>query len=111
MSYQGIATFAERPYIATLEELEARRPDVAVVGAPWDDSTTNRPGARFGPRALRAQAYGPGTYHLDLEIEMFEHLDVVDYGDAVCAHGLTEVSHAAIQAKVGEVASAAGSSR
>ncbi|HUZ19357.1 MAG TPA: agmatinase [Acidimicrobiales bacterium] len=103
-SYQGLATFAQRPFLSEPEQLDAWRPDVAVVGAPWDGGTTNRPGARFGPRALRALAYGPGTYHLDLGIELFEALEVVDYGDALCSHGLVEPSHAAIRRRVGEVA-------
>ncbi|HOB56810.1 MAG TPA: agmatinase, partial [Rhodoglobus sp.] len=72
--------------------------------APWDDSTTNRPGARFGPRALRASAYDPGTYHLDLGIEIFDHLEVVDYGDAITSHGMWELSRAAIHERVAEVA-------
>ncbi|MGC9963437.1 MAG: arginase family protein, partial [Acidimicrobiales bacterium] len=58
-SYAGPATFAQRPLLTEPEELDRWQPDVAIVGAPWDDSTTNRPGARFGPRALRALAYGP----------------------------------------------------
>ncbi|WP_307874469.1 agmatinase [Frankia nepalensis] len=102
--FAGLATFCGRPWLETEAELLERRPDVAVVGAPFDISTTNRPGARFGPRALRAQAYDPGTFHLDLGIEIFEWLDVVDAGDAHCPHGLTEASHANIRAKVHEVA-------
>ena len=104
-SYEGPATFAGRPMLTEPEQLESWSPDVAVVGAPWDDSTTFRPGARFGPRALRAAAYGPGTFHLDLGIEIFETLEVVDYGDAHCPHGQVEASHAAIRARVGEVVS------
>jgi agmatinase len=101
----GVATFGHRPLLTDPEQLDAWRPDVAVVGAPWDDSTSNRPGARFGPRALRALTYLPGSYHLDLEIEIFDHLDVVDYGDALVANGLWEVSRAAIHDRVAEVAS------
>ena len=104
-SFQGLATFMQVPLLTEPEQLDEQRPDVAIVGAPWDGSTTNRPGARYGPRALRAAAYNPGTYHLDLEVEMFEVLDVVDYGDAVCSHGMTESSHKAIRDRVGEVAS------
>lgn len=104
-SYQGPATFAQRPLLTEPEQLDRWLPDVAVVGAPWDDSTTNRPGARFGPRALRALAYGPGTFHLDLGIELFEALEVVDYGDAICSHGMVEASHLAIHDRVAEVAS------
>lgn len=104
-SYEGISTFAQRPLLTEPEELDTWKPDVAIVGAPWDDSTTNRPGARFGPRALRALAYGPGTFHLDFGIEIFEFLEVVDFGDAHCPHGLVEVSHAAIRERVSMVAS------
>ena len=104
-SFEGLATFAQRPFLTEPEQLDAWQPDVAIVGAPFDISTTNRPGARFGPRALRAQAYFPGTYHLDLGIEIFDWLEVVDYGDAHCPHGLTEAGHANIRARVGEVAS------
>ncbi len=103
-SFQGPATFAQRPLLTEPSELDRWQPDVAVVGAPWDGSTTNRPGARFGPRALRALAYGPGTFHLDLGIEIFEGLEVVDYGDAICSHGMVEEAHAAIRARVGEIA-------
>jgi len=103
-SFQGPATFAQRPLLTEPEQLDAWQPDVAVVGAPWDDGTTNRPGARFGPRALRALAYGPGTYHLDFGLEIFETLEVVDYGDARCFHGLSEASHQSIRRRVGEIA-------
>ncbi len=102
-SYLGPATFGMRPLLTEPEQLDAWQPDVAIVGAPWDDNTTNRPGARFGPRAIRANAYDPGTYHLDLGIEIFDHLEVVDYGDAVTSHGMWELSKTAIYTRVKEV--------
>lgn len=104
-SLHGPATFGMRPFLTEPEQLDEWQPDVAIVGAPWDDSTTNRPGARFGPRALRANAYDPGTYHLDLQVEMFDHLEVIDYGDAIMSHGMWEASKNAIQKRVGEIAS------
>jgi len=104
LGYSGLPSFAGRPFLTEPEQLDAWQPDVAIVGAPFDVSTTNRPGARFGPRALRAAAYMPGTYHLDLGIEIFDWLEVVDFGDAHCPHGQTEVGHANIKARVGEVA-------
>jgi agmatinase len=104
LGFSGLATFALRPFLTEPEQLDEWQPDVAIVGAPFDISTTNRPGARFGPRALRANAYFPGTYHLDLGIEIFDWLEVVDFGDAHCPHGQTEVGHANIKARVGEVA-------
>jgi agmatinase len=103
--FGGLRTFGQRPLLTDPEQLDAWRPDVAIVGAPFDLSTTNRPGARFGPKAIRGDAYEPGTYHLDLGIEIFEHLEVIDYGDAFCPHGQTERSHANIRARVHDVAS------
>ncbi|MET0325079.1 MAG: agmatinase [Ilumatobacteraceae bacterium] len=100
----GIATFGQRPFLTSLEQLDEWQPDVAIVGAPFDVSTTNRPGARFGPRAIRATAYEPGTYHMDLGLEIFDWLEVVDFGDAHCPHGQTEVSHANIRRRVADVA-------
>ncbi len=103
--FGGLATFGQRPFLTDPDQLDAWKPDVAIVGAPFDVATTNRPGARFGPRAIRSQVYEAGTYHLDLEIEIFEHLEVVDYGDAYCPHGQTEASHANIRTRVHDVAS------
>jgi agmatinase len=102
--YQGLPTFGQRPFLTEPHELDAWSPDVAVVGAPWDGSSFHRPGARFGPRWLRAAAYTPGTYHLELEVEIFDEITVVDYGDALCSHGLVEPSHAAIAERVFAVA-------
>ncbi len=103
-TYEGLATFGGLPWIDDEDALAARHPDVAIMGAPFDISTTHRPGARFAPRALRALAYQPGTYHLDLGVEIFDWLDVVDAGDAHCPHGRTEASHDNIRAHVGAIA-------
>jgi agmatinase len=103
-AYLGPATFLKTPALTEPEELDALSPDVAIVGAPWDDSVTYRPGARFGPRAVRVANYIHPFWHLDLEVAPLEQLLVVDYGDAVCAPGLAEESHARIEERVGEVA-------
>jgi agmatinase len=103
-SYEGLATFCGLPWVSDPAELARRRPRLAVVGAPFDIATTHRPGARFGPRALRASAYHPGTYHLDLGVEIFDWLDAVDAGDAHCPHGQTERSHNNIRTRVFEIA-------
>ncbi len=103
--FLGPATFMKVPALSEPAELDQWKPDVAVVGAPWDDSTTYRPGARFGPRAVRTANYQPPTWHLDLEVAPFDVLRVVDYGDAVCNPGLPEQAHEAIRQRVHEVAS------
>jgi hypothetical protein len=56
LPYAGLVSFGHRPFLTEVEQLESWRPDVAIVGAPFDVATTNRPGARFGPRAM-APAY------------------------------------------------------
>ncbi|MBU3751843.1 MAG: agmatinase, partial [Mycobacterium sp.] len=65
LAYSGMVSFGQRPFLTEPEQLDAWQPDVAIVGAPFDIAVTNRPGARFGPRAIRATAYEPGTYHMD----------------------------------------------
>lgn len=102
--FGGLSTFGQRPFLSEPEQLDSWQPDVAVVGAPFDLHVTNRPGARFGPRAIRTQVYEPGTYHLDLGIEIFDWLEVVDFGDAYCPNGQPEVGHANIRERVGEIA-------
>ena len=103
-AFGGLSTFGQRPFLSEAEQLDSWQPDVAIVGAPFDLATSNRPGARFGPRAIRTTAYEPGTYHLDLGVEIFDWLEVVDYGDAHCPHGQPELGHANIKSKVAEVA-------
>jgi agmatinase len=86
------------------QELETRAPDVAILGAPLDEGVSYRPGARFGPRAIRQASYTQGGHSLQLGIEPFEHLDVVDTGDANVSPGDLARGHAMIFRKVLEVA-------
>lgn len=104
-SYLGPTSFAKVVQLSEPEELDLWKPDFAIVGAPWDDSTSYRPGARFGPRAVRIANYQPSEWHLDLEVAPLEDLTVVDFGDAVCQPGLVEPSHEAIRERVHEVVS------
>ena len=104
-SLGSVLTFGQRPLLTDAAQLDEWQPDVAVIGAPFDLGTTNRPGARFGPRAIRTNAYQSGTYHLGLGLEMFDWVEVVDYGDAFCPNGRTDESLANIRQRVHEVAS------
>ena len=101
--FGSVLTFAQRPLVTEPGQLAEWQPDVAILGAPFDLGTTNRPGARFGPRGVRTNAYEPGTYHLDLGIEIFDWLEVVDIGDAFCPHGMVEQSLENVKAKVASV--------
>jgi agmatinase len=108
-SYIGLPSFLKLPYVTSAQELRRLKPDIAILGAPMDMGTTIRPGARFGPRAIRlAAGYVGGSpvepmYHLGLGVAPFKHLRVVDSGDANCPPHSIEQGHAAIRQKVGEV--------
>jgi agmatinase len=64
----------------------------------------NRPGARFGPRAIRQASYfgSPNTnvYHMGLGVYPAQELQIVDFGDAICPPSSLEQSHDAIRLKV-----------
>jgi agmatinase len=76
--------------------------DVAIVGAPTDDLVSDRPGARFGPRAIRAASCPPGP-ELETKVDAFAELRIVDYGDAPVLPADPVQTQAAIEATVGEV--------
>jgi len=104
-TYVGPTTFANLPWVTDPAELRARNVDVAIVGAPFDDMVTHRPGARFGPRAIREAQYSTGSLNsLQLRVEPFEVLTVVDAGDANIVPAHWQRSHAMIYRKVREVA-------
>jgi agmatinase len=79
--------------------------DVAIVGAPTDDLVSDRPGARFGPRAIRAASCPPGP-ELETKVDAFAELRIVDYGDAPVLPADAARTHEAIEATVGEVVDA-----
>src|SRR4051794_25064651 len=101
--YAGLLTFGGAPY--TEDPAELAGVDVAVVGAPMDDLVSDRPGARFAPRAIRAASCPPGP-HLQAGVDAFAALRVVDYGDAPVMPADPSASHAAILRTVGEVVEA-----
>jgi agmatinase len=104
-TYVGPTTFMNLPWITDPAELRARNVDVAIIGAPFDDAVSHRPGARFGPRAIREAQYTSGSVHsLQLRNEPFEVLTVVDAGDANIVPAWIERAHALIHRKVREVA-------
>jgi formimidoylglutamase len=104
-TYVGSASFMKLPWITDPVELAARKPDVAIIGAPFDDAVSHRSGARFGPRAIRQAQYTSGSINsLQLDIEPFEVLDVVDAGDANIVPAWIDRAHALIYRKVHEVA-------
>ncbi len=106
LPFVGISTFAKSPYVADWDRIEA---DVAVLGAPFDFGTQWRPGARFGPRAVREAStlfsFGhAGAYdHEDDATYLDSSVRMVDLGDADIIHTKTEESHANIALGVGKI--------
>jgi agmatinase len=104
-NYTGAVTFCKRPLVDNADALIQRRADVAVLGAPFDDAVSYRPGARFGPRAIRQATYNQGGHSLQLGVQPFRVLDVVDAGDANVIPAWLDRGHAMIFRKVLQVAS------
>jgi agmatinase len=101
--YAGPLSFGGAPYTQAPEELEDA--DVAIVGAPTDDLVSDRPGTRFGPRAIRAASGSPGP-HLEAGVDAFAALRIMDFGDAPVVPADPERSHRAIEETVRHVLAA-----
>src|SRR5262249_18751379 len=101
--YAGVLSYAGLPLADDPAQLAGI--DAAIVGAPTDDLVSDRPGTRFGPRAIRSASCPPGP-HLEAGIDAFEVLRVVDYGDAAVIPADPIATHAAIERVVGEVVAA-----
>jgi len=100
-TYAGATSFMRRKYTRDLKGV-----DVVVSGVPLDTATTNRPGTRFGPRAIRAAStimawekpYG-------MDFDPFDKLAVVDYGDCFFDFGRPQTVPDAIEAHATEIIS------
>ncbi len=84
-----------------------RGAEVVIVGAPFDGGTSHRPGARFGPQAIRATDYLPhdgSRPHLALRVDALRDLVVRDAGDVEMYSGDVERSIASLEEAVHRVA-------
>lgn len=75
---------------------------MAIVGVPFDNGVTYRPGARFGPAAVRQASRLLRPYHPGLDVEPFARLQVVDAGDIACTpfdigRAIGEIQKAAVE--------------
>ncbi len=92
--YAGPSTFARLP-----ELRDVPRCDVGILGIPFDSGTSYRPGARFGPQAIRqASRHLRTQYHPDYDTEPFVEQQVADAGDVACNPFNIEQAIAQIQA-------------
>lgn len=65
--------------------------DIVIFGAPFDSTTSYRPGTRFASRTMRAESYGLETYspYQNLDLEDFK---IFDAGDLELCFGDTELA-------------------
>jgi len=99
VDFLGELSFGRRRYSRDLTGV-----DMAVVGVTFDGGTVNRPGARFGPRAIREQTslvgcYPWGPYPWDHNI--FDRHEVIDWSDVAFTTAYPERMCAAVRTQVG----------
>jgi agmatinase len=90
--FSGVRTYMRLPHGQTLEGADA-----AVYGVPFDTGTSFRPGARFGPAAIRDASIILKPYCPLTEVNIVENLSVLDYGDIDTVPGYMEDSFARIE--------------
>lgn len=103
LSFVGIPTFLKRPFTRNLENV-----DVAIVGAPLDQGVMERPGTRYGPRALRdaSQMWGQflhpehGMYDSELDQFILKNTRIIDYGDVTVVPTLIDMNLDAITREI-----------
>jgi guanidinopropionase len=74
--FAGIATFMRLPHVEDWSDVE-----IGLIGVPWDGGTTNRAGARHGPRQIRDQSTLLRNVHHASRIRPFEAANCADLGD------------------------------
>src|SRR6202165_3427419 len=86
--FTGIGTFMRLPNVADMTGVDA-----AFIGIPFDTAVSYRIGGRFGPAAIREASRLLRPYHVEQEIEIFDHLSVVDAGDLAVVPGNIQASY------------------
>jgi agmatinase len=99
--FVGVRTFARLPGPELLD-----RAAIAILGAPFDGGASFRPGARFGPSAIREGSLLLRGYNEALEVGPFAEVQVVDAGDAAANPLDLAAAHAQIEAAAARLHSA-----
>ena len=90
--FSDVRTFMRLPNTQDLANADA-----AIVGAPFDTGATFRAGARFGPEGIRSASHLLRRYNPSLDVAIFDHLSVIDYGDVPVVPGYIEASYERIE--------------
>jgi agmatinase len=92
-TFAGALSFMRRRFTKSLDGVDA-----VVWGIPFDAATSNRPGARFGPQAIRrASAIFDNDPQYPFHRELFADMAVIDYGDCLIDYGNHQDTPAAIE--------------
>jgi agmatinase len=98
-TYAGALSFMRRPYSKDVEGADA-----VVLGIPFDAAVSNRPGARFGPQAIRrASAIFDNDPQYPFARDLFEAMAVVDYGDVLLDYGNHQKTPGLIEETASEI--------
>ena len=79
---------------------------VVLFGAPYDSTTSFRPGTRFGPNAMRMESFGIETYSMLLDRDLLDDTSVFDSGDIELPFGNQERALAMIEERADAIVSA-----
>lgn len=94
-TFAGALSFMRRRFTKDLAGV-----DTVVWGIPFDAATSNRPGARFGPQAIRrASAIFDNDPQYPFRRDLFADMAVIDYGDCLLDYGNHQKTPAAIEAQ------------
>lgn len=78
--FAGVPTFMRLPYVPE-DHARASDVEIGIVGLPWDGGTSNRPGARHGPRAVRDASTMIRAQHPVSGLRPFDKRRIADLGD------------------------------
>lgn len=79
---------------------------VVLFGAPYDSTTSFRPGTRFGPNAMRTESFGIETYSMMLDKDLVDAAAVFDSGDIELPFGDQDRALSMIEERAAEILSA-----
>ena len=103
-TYAGALSFMRRKFTK-----DVKGADAVVWGIPFDAAVSNRPGARFGPQAIRrASVISDVDPQYPFDLDLFEAMAVVDYGDCLLDYGNHQKTPATIQREAAKILKKAG---
>jgi len=98
-TFAGALSFMRRRFTKSLEGVDA-----VVWGIPFDAATSNRPGTRFGPQAIRrASAIFDNDPQYPFNRDLFAEMAVIDYGDCLLDYGNHQDTPVAIERQATDI--------